>query len=159
MDDEKQAVARVDGHADFATRVEVGGITILVDEPASVGGGDGPTPYELLSSALAACTSMTLRLYARGKNWSLPEFDVTVAHSVIATHPPQDRFDRRIIFKSPVAADRLARLIDMADHCPVHRTLTRVSEVTTSADNGPAPSEPAGEHYRQMQRACEEEEG
>jgi hypothetical protein len=45
----------------------------------------------------------------------------------------------------------------MADHCPVHRTLARVSEVTTSADNGPAPPEPAGEHYRQMKRACDEE--
>jgi putative redox protein len=158
MGDDNQAVARVDGSADFATQVEVGGVTILVDEPPSIGGGGaGPTPYALLSSALAACTSMTLRLYARGKGWTLPEFDVAVTHSVIDTHPPQDHFDRRIVFKSPVATDRLARLIEMADHCPVHRTLTRVSEVTTSADNGPATPGAADEHYREMKRACDGE--
>jgi putative redox protein len=158
MDNANTAVARVDGGAAFATRVEIGGVTILVDEPPSIGGGGaGPSPYALLSSALAACTSMTLRLYARGKGWTLPDFDVAVSHSVIVTHPPQDHFDRRIVFKSPVAADRLARLIDMADRCPVHRTLARISEVTTSADNGPATPGPADEHYREMKRACDEE--
>jgi putative redox protein len=157
MDEDNRVVARVEGDAPFATRVQIGGTGILVDEPDSVGGGgDGPTPYQLLSAGLAACTSMTLRLYARGKGWTLPEFEVTVAHSVIETHPPQDRFDRRITFKSPVEPERLARLIDMADRCPVHRTLARISEVATSADNGPAAPKPPGEHYRQMQTACDE---
>jgi uncharacterized OsmC-like protein len=157
MDNSNLVVARIEGGAPFATRVEAGGAAILVDEPDNVGGGgDGPTPYQLLSAGLAACTSMTLRLYARGKGWTLPDFEVTVAHSVIETHPPQDRFDRRIIFKAPLEAERLARLIEMADRCPVHRTLSRVSDVATSADNGPCPPQPPGEHYRRMQDACDE---
>lgn len=152
---EKQAVARPAGDAAFATNVEVGGDSILVDEPVEVGGtAEGPTPYQLLSAALAACTSMTLRLYARGKKWTLPEFEVSVVHSVVPGTPPRDRFDRRITFRTAVEADRLARLIDMADHCPVHRTLARTSEVVTSAENAPAAAEPAGEHFRQMEEAC-----
>ncbi|MDB5669822.1 MAG: OsmC family protein [Alphaproteobacteria bacterium] len=157
---EKQATARTSGDAAFATNVEVEGINILVDEPASVGGGAaGPTPYELLSAALAACTSMTLRLYARGKNWDLPEFEVIVSHTVPPANPPRDRFDRHIVFKQPVTADRLQRLLEMADRCPVHRTLSRPSDVVTWADNpvAPLPSEPPGEHFRQMEQACVDE--
>ena len=110
----------------------------------------------LLSAALAACTSMTLRLYARGKGWTLPDFEVAVVHSIAPGEPPHDRFDRRIVFGTAIAADRMARLIEMADHCPVHRTLSRQSEVVTSAENGAAPvvAEPAGEHLRQMEAAC-----
>jgi putative redox protein len=157
---EKQVVARIEGSAPFATQVNFGDRVMLVDEPPSVGGGGaGPTPYQLLSAALAACTSMTLRLYARGKAWTLPEFEVVVTHSIVAGSPARDRFDRRIAFQSPVAADRLARLIDMADRCPVHRTLARTSEVVTSADNGPAAAESPGEHLRQMEEACAEPAG
>ena len=154
---EKRVVARPDGEGVFATSADAGGHSILVDEPGEVGGsGLGPTPYQLLSAALAACTSMTLRLYARGKKWTLPEFEVSVVHSVVAGSPPRDRFDRRISFKTAVEADRLARLIDMADHCPVHRTLARTSEIVTSAENAPAAPDPPGEHFRQMEQACAE---
>jgi putative redox protein len=158
MENGNQVVARVAGDAPFATRLEAGGASILADEPDDVGGGGaGPTPYQLVSAGLAACTSMTLRLYARGKDWTLPDFEVAVTHSVIETHPPQDRFDRRITFRAPVEAERLARLVEIADRCPVHRTLSRISEVVTSTDNAPLPCPPAAEHFEQMQSACDEE--
>ena len=77
-------IARPAGAGAFLTEIAVRGGTILVDEPASVRGTDaGPTPYELLSAALAACTSMTLRLYAARKGWTLPDFTVEVAHSLV----------------------------------------------------------------------------
>ena len=99
---EKEAVALPDGESRFGTIVVAGDTEIRLDEPAEVGGeGKGPTPYQLLSGALAACTSMTLRLYARGKGWDLPDFEVAVLHSVIPGDPPRDRFDRRIIFGQP----------------------------------------------------------
>jgi putative redox protein len=160
---EKEAVALPDGDTRFGTIVVIGDEVIRLDEPADVGGeGRGPTPYQLLSGALAACTSMTLRLYARGKGWTLPDFEVAVLHSVPPGIPPRDRFDRRILFGQPVAPDRLERLIEMADRCPVHRTLSRTSDVVTSAENGdglgaPSPEDP-GEHLRQMEQACAEEE-
>ena len=143
--------AEATGTGRFQTRLELPGGPILADEPAEVGGlGTGPTPYQLLSAALAACTSMTLRLYAERKGWDLPVFTVEVSHSFMA---PRDRFDRHIVFSAPLSPEWRSRLVEIADKCPVHRTLMRGFEIVTSAGHG-APPEPAGQHFNDMEAAC-----
>jgi putative redox protein len=149
--------------ARFATRIELPGATLVADEPLEVGGGGtGPTPYQLLSAALAACTSMTLRLYAARKGWPLPDFRVEVAHALVPGAPPRDRFTRRILFSTPVDADTEARLLDMAERCPVHRTLAGGgSEVVTAVAAIPppapplAPADPPEQHWAQMEQASD----
>ena len=103
-------VARPTGFGRFQAEISVRGSTILADEPIEVGGGGtGPTPYELLSGALAACTAMTLKLYAERKGWTLPPFAVEVAHSITPGEdgaPPRDHFARHIGFETPLDEER-----------------------------------------------------
>ena len=156
-------VAQATGGGRFQTAIRVRDAVILADEPVAVGGlATGPTPYELLSAALAACTSMTLRLYAERKRWTLPAFSVEVAHSLVpadgAGAPPRDRFDRRIAFEGALDEAQRSKLLEIADKCPVHRTLMRGFEIRTCfgpPDVHPA-GEPAAEHERQMEQACAE---
>jgi putative redox protein len=139
------------GAGRFQTRLDLPGGSALADEPVEVGGlGTGPTPYQLLSAALAACTSMTLRLYAERKGWDLPAFTVEVTHSVVAS---RDRFQRRILFAEPLSPEWRDRLLEIADRCPVHRTLVRGFEIVTTADPEER-SEPAGQHLSDMEQAC-----
>jgi uncharacterized OsmC-like protein len=156
--------ARLTGAGRFQTRIALRGGPILADEPAEVGGMDsGPTPYELLSAALAACTAMTLNLYAARKQWTLPGFTVEVAHSIVPgtgepSAAPRDLFTRRIAFDSPVDSERQARLLEIADRCPVHRTMMRGFDVVTAAAAPAAEplaaTEPATRHERDMEKAC-----
>jgi len=153
-------VARPTGEGRFQTEITVGANRFVADEPAEVGGdGTGPTPYELLSAALAACTAMTLRLYAERKGWDLPPFVVEVAHSLVPGDPgtaARDRFDRQIAFDGPLDEERRAKLLELADKCPVHRTLSRNSEVLTCfAPAGERPvAEPPFRHEQEMEAAC-----
>ena len=154
--------ARATGQGRFQTRIAARGGPILADEPAAVGGTDtGPTPFELLSAGLAACTSMTMRLYAERKTWALPGFEVAVAHSLIPGEgdaPPRDLFTRRISFDSPLDPERHARLLEIADRCPVHRTLMRGFEIRTETDGAGdgslLPADAPTEHEAQMEQAC-----
>lgn len=149
--------------APFATRVELADATLIVDEPVSVGGGAaGPTPYQLLSAALAACTSMTLRLYARGKDSALPEFTVEVAHALVPGVPPRDLFTRRIVFAERLPPDREARLLAIAERCPVHRTLSNGgAQIVTSAAAVPPQQPPLDppdlpeRHFAQMRQVSD----
>ena len=154
-------IAQATGGGRFQTAIRVREAVILADEPVAVGGlASGPTPYELLSAALAACTSMTLHLYAERKRWTLPPFSVEVAHSLVRSaapgEPPRDRFDRRIAFAEPIDEGQRAKLLEIADKCPVHRTLMRGFEISTQI--GPpeehAQREPAETHEQQMEQAC-----
>lgn len=161
---DRGVVARPTGAGRFQARIDLRGGPILADEPAAVGGLDsGPTPYELLSAALAACTAMTMRLYAERKQWTLPGFEVEVAHSIVPGAPetaPRDLFTRRILFDAPVDPEREARLLEIADRCPVHRTLMRGFLVTT--ETGPPSAEPLEappeQHEYDMEQACAEDE-
>lgn len=112
---------------------------LLADEPRSVGGTDkGPTPYGLVSAGLAACTSMTIRMYARRKGWPLDHASVDVSHAKM--HQPDadadggkiDRFERVIHLRGDLDDAQRQRLLEIADRCPVHRTLEAVSEITTA---------------------------
>lgn len=146
--------ARPTGRGRFQAEIAMTGGTILADEPVEVGGGGtGPTPYELLAGALAACTAMTLKLYAERKGLTLPPFSVEAAHSV---GPDRDLFTRRIVPEGPVTAEQEAKLIEIADKCPVHRTLVRGFEIATEVGptTPPPATEPATQHERDMEAAC-----
>jgi len=129
----------------------------LVDEPASVGGlGSGPNPYDLLSAALGACTTMTLRLYAERKGWPLARVQVSVRHHR-ASLEARDRFDLTISLEGALDAAQTAQLLKIAEHCPVHRTLDRGSDVSTALsppmDHTPSTAVPP-QHMRDMDAAC-----
>jgi putative redox protein len=107
---------------------------LIADEPRSVGGDDaGPNPYELLLMSLGACTSMTLRLFARRKQWPLDRVVVRLRHARIHAEDCAscetktgliDRIEREIELQGALDAAQRARLMEIADMCPVHRTLT-----------------------------------
>jgi putative redox protein len=147
-------VARPTGRGRFQAEIAVRGGVIVADEPVEAGGdGTGPTPYELLAAALAACTAMTLKLYSERKGWKLPPFSVAAAHS---TDAARDRFTRRIAFDAPLGPDQETKLLDVANKCPVHRTLMRGFEIFTEIGERPAPvpAEPAAQHEKDMEAAC-----
>ena len=112
---------------------------ILADEPEAYGGTNrGLTPYGLVSAGLGACTSMTIRMYARRKGWPLEHVSVDVSHNKVhaqdastGTGDKIDQFQRAIHLTGPLDESQKARLLEIADKCPVHRTLERSSEVVT----------------------------
>lgn len=156
-------IARPTGKGRFQAAIEVRGGTIIADEPVEAGGlGSGPTPYELLSSALAACTAMTLRLYAEHKGWTLPAFSVAAAHSLVPAGadgtPPRDLFTRNIAFEGALEGEMETKLLAIADKCPVHRTLMRGFEIRTNLGTvvPPLVAECAQQHERDMEAACDD---
>ncbi len=112
---------------------------LLADEPAAYGGSNrGPTPYGLVAAGLGACTSMTIRMYARRKGWPLTSVSVDVKHDKVhaqdagtAAETRIDRFHRQITLRGDLDADQRARLMEIADRCPVHRTLEHGAEIET----------------------------
>ncbi len=117
----------------FRTGVAVRQHTLVADEPEAAGGTDqGPTPYDLLGAALGTCTAMTLRMYADGKGWPLEGVTVHVEHDRLhaadcATCETEDgkidRLRRTLTLDGPLGDEQRARLVEIADRCPVHRTL------------------------------------
>jgi putative redox protein len=119
------------GEGDFQVEIRAGGARWLADEPVEVGGlGSGPTPYDLLSAGLGACTAMTLRLYARGKDLPLERLRVAVGHRRDAAEP-RDLFIRDIGLPGDLSDEQRARLLEIAERCPVHRTLERGARIQT----------------------------
>ncbi|MCY3771237.1 MAG: alpha/beta fold hydrolase [Gemmatimonadetes bacterium] len=127
-----QVVVRT-GREHYYTEVVASGHRLTVDEPESVGGTDrGGTPYDLLLGALGSCTSITLRMYADRKSWLLEEIVVRLSHAKV--HASQcetcetaegkvDRIEREIELIGDLSDEQRARLLEIADRCPVHRTL------------------------------------
>lgn len=113
----------------YQVEARVGDATLLIDEPVSAGGlGSGPNPYNLLSAALGACTAMTLRLYADRKAWPLTRIQVSVRHTRVNLQSP-DTFALDIALEGTLDDSQRARLLEIAERCPVHLTLARGSAV------------------------------
>ncbi|MEZ6014284.1 MAG: bifunctional alpha/beta hydrolase/OsmC family protein [Planctomycetota bacterium] len=124
----------------FTNRVTARAHELLGDEPRKVGGQDaGPAPYEFLMAALGTCTSMTVRMYADHKGWPLERIAVDVEHSKVevagaapdAPKAKQDLFVRTLELSGPLDAEQRARLLEIANKCPVHRTLEGAKEIRT----------------------------
>lgn len=121
--------------------IDIGPHHLRSDEPRDLGGtGLGPTPYGLLCAALGACTSMTLRLYARTKGWPLAGVTVTVRHDKIYAKDCAecetregriDRLERAIALDGPLDEAQRQRLLQIAEKCPVHRTLQSEVQIVT----------------------------
>jgi putative redox protein len=153
---------RETGAGRFQLEIRTGGTQFFADEPSAAGGlGSGPTPYDLLSSALGACTAMTVRLYAERKGWTLKEVFVRVVHRREGLQA-KDRFAREIRLEGDLSFDQRRRLLEIAERCPVHLTLERGSEVVTVLAEQPLAGhldpEPMG-HMTDMVEACEEGPG
>ena len=125
----------------FRQTILAGRHRLTADEPADVGGTDlGPGPYEFMGAALAACTSMTIRMYARRKNLPLTHVSVDVSHDRIYAADCEDcesksgkvdEFRRRIRLEGDLSEAQRSKLLEIADKCPVHRTLENEIKVRT----------------------------
>lgn len=157
MTDNHGVAARLTGAGPFQTQLDVGARSLTADEPVAVGGlGSGPSPYELLSAGLAACTVMTLNLYAGRKGWDLAGLEVEVAH---ARAGGADRFTRQIRFGARLDDEQRERLLEIANRCPVHRTLDGGAEIVTLVAERIDESlgaEPVEQHAKDMGEACKE---
>jgi putative redox protein len=119
----------------YTNRVRTNRHELLADEPADVGGKDaGPAPFELLLASLGACTSMTVRMYADRKEWPLERLTVDLTHAREKTDEPGvhlERFTRDIRIEGDLDDEQRARLIEIAERCPVHRALHNPKEIET----------------------------
>jgi uncharacterized OsmC-like protein/pimeloyl-ACP methyl ester carboxylesterase len=139
----RHVVVRETRNSKFQQTVTLGPHRMLADEPVAAGGQDsGPGPYDFLLAGLGACTSMTMRLYAERKALPLDRVTVTLQHSKIHAEDCAecetrtgmlDQIDRMIKIEGALDADQLKRLMEIADKCPVHRTLTSEVRIVTSA--------------------------
>jgi putative redox protein len=137
----EQMVAHLDMEEyKYTTKIQLNKHHLIADEPESIGGDDfGPSPYELLISALGACTTMTLKMYARRKKWNLQEVFVYISHE--KTEPrtedrdsklKPDLFKLKFRFIGDLNDDQKERLLEIAGKCPVHRSLKSINYFESS---------------------------
>jgi putative redox protein len=129
------------GASGFAQSIQIGSHQLRADEPVSAGGTNtGPSPYDYLLAGLGACTSMTIRLYANCKHWPLEGVTVHLRHSRIhavdcadceTKEGKIDRIERDIELAGSLTDEQRSRLLEIAERCPVHRTLTSESRIET----------------------------
>ncbi len=135
------------GEGPFSQDIRVGRHRLRADEPTAFGGKDtGPSPYGLLAAALGACTAMTLRMYARSKGWPLEHVAVRLRHSKVHAEDCRncetkegkvDRIDRTVTLEGPLSVEQRQRLVQLADRCPVHRTMESEIDVRTFLEDEP----------------------
>lgn len=128
--------------APFKQLVRTGTHHLVADEPIDVGGGDaGPNPYDYLLAALGSCTSMTLRLYADRKGWPLEGVVIALRHERLHVRDCVDcetgvtameRIHLNIVLHGALDEEQRSRLLDIANKCPVHRTLTGKMQIVTT---------------------------
>lgn len=123
------------GAEGFKADVTIGDYQLIADEPVSLGGTDlGPSPYELLSAGLGACTAMTVRMYVNLKGWKLDGINVNVSHRKEESEDGKskiDVFSREIEFIGDFDEKQYKRMLIIADKCPVHKTLSESSRIET----------------------------
>ena len=129
--------------ADFSQKIEIGSHHLTADEPVSFGGSDtGSSPYDLILAALGACTSMTIGLYARKRKWPLENITVSLRHSKIHASDCEecetkegriDRIELDIHLDGALTDEQRAKLMEIAEKCPVHQTLTSEINIKSRA--------------------------
>lgn len=129
------------GTGAFTVAISAGQHSWLADEPISVGGDNlGPSPYQMLSASLGACTVMTMRMYARQKGWPLENASVSLTHEKVHAKDCADcetksgkidRIERQISIEGDLDSAQRQRLLEIADRCPVHRTLHAEVQIVT----------------------------
>jgi putative redox protein len=120
------------GGGGLQVMVGAGAARFVADQPVADGGlGLGPTPHDLVSAALAACMTQTLRLYARHKAWPLGAVHVEVRNAIDPTASPPEGFQAAITLQGPLSPEQRARLLEVANRCPVHRLLDVGARVST----------------------------
>ena len=137
---EGHVIARV-GRTGYRTEIDAAHHTLVADEPLEVGGTDaGATPYDLILAALGACTAITLRMYADRKGWPLEDVTVRLSHGRSHSADEQqcehrpvrlDQIERTLELSGPLTHDQRVRLAEIAERCPVHRTLDAGVRITT----------------------------
>ena len=137
-----QVVASLDADDGFTTHIKAGRHNLVADEPEGFGGNDfGPSPYELVSAGLSACTVMTLQMYAKRKKWDLQNVEVHTSYGKIhaedctdceSNNAKIDTFERQISLSGSLDPKQKKRLLEIADKCPVHRTLESNAHITTA---------------------------
>jgi putative redox protein len=156
LESEEAVVAEATGEGMFQVRVQTGEHSFLMDEPVAYGGlGSGPSPFDLLEAALAACSLMTMKLYADRKGWTLDRASVRVAHRK-GSPEARDRFDRTIQL-GDVTDEQREKLLNIAQRCPVHLLLERGADVSTELTEAAlegAKSE--GLHEQVIEELCSE---
>ena len=125
----------------FQVRIKAGRHEFIADEPLGIGDDAGPDPYSLLLGSLAACTIMTVKMYARRKKWPLEDIELSLSTRKVhakdcedCESDPNARVDiinRQISFKGDLTPDQIDRLTNIASKCPVHRTLTSETVIRT----------------------------
>ena len=140
LETDEQVVVRNEAHRGLQTEIMANGHFILADEPKDVGGTNlGGTPYDLLVSSLGACTAMTIRMYAKHKKWPLDEVKVHLSrekrHSEdaedLGEHSKIEVIDRYVELSGDLTEEQRKRILEIADKCPVHKTLTNGLTVHT----------------------------
>lgn len=132
-------VVSENGHGRYQQTVRAGRHTLIADEPVAVGGADtGPAPYDYLLAALGACTSMTLRMYAEMKKLPLTGIRVKLSHEKVEVEGQgrQDRIERIIHLDGDLSPEQRSRLLEIANKCPVHRTLRSDIRIDSSLAEG-----------------------
>lgn len=129
------------GSGTYKQQITAGHHRLVADEPRPIGDNAGPNPYDLVLAGLGACTSMTLRMYANRKGWPLDSIRVTLRHSRIhaedcahceTTKGWIGHIDREIELTGALDDSQRQRLMQIADQCPVHQTLTSEIDISTS---------------------------
>lgn len=141
LESKHEVVANL-GKSGYTTRIKAGNHHLVADEPVMAGGNDfGPDPYQLISAGLAACTSMTIQMYARRKKWSLETVETHISHSKSyiedcenceSSSAKIDTFEREIVLKGDLDEKQTQRILQIADKCPVHKTLHAEVEINTT---------------------------
>jgi uncharacterized OsmC-like protein len=139
VEESRVIVVRSSGQG-LSQEIIVGPHRLSADEPEPTDTDTGPTPHQLLSAALGACTSMTLTAYARHKEWPLESVTVVLTHSKVLAEDcadcetkegKVDRFERAIELDGPLSEEQRERLLQIAQKCPVHRTLKSEINIRT----------------------------
>lgn len=121
-------VSRTQGK--LAQQIEIGPHRLVADESVEKEGEDlGPNPYEYLCVALGACTALTAKLYAQRKGWPLDDTEVQV---ILTRDDDLTVFDRKVRFVGPLDSTQKDRLLEIVNHCPVHKILTGRIQVDTA---------------------------